>query len=261
MGYSVVGEGDPIAMPAVWFHQIQKDLTTPTWGHWMAETARGRRLVRSDFRGVGLSEPEPPRWDFEALLDDFIAVVDDAGLEHFDVLGMSHGVLVAIAYAARYPERVRKLALIGGYAAGFGVRGDPEEVKRRETLLELGRGYAPSDRLSFARMLGALYWPSAGGEMIAWFGDRLGTISVLSEALQDVFRVLDLREDLAKVRAPTLIMHSRGDRIIPAACSEEMAAGIPGSKLVLLDSDNHVPLADEPAWPVARTALRQFLRS
>ena len=170
-------------------------------------------------------------------------------------------MLVAIAYAARFPERVRKLTLVGGYAAGFGVRGDPEEVKRRETLLELGRGYAPSDRLSFARMLGALYWPSAGGEMIEWFGDRLGTISVLSESLQDVFRILDLRDELGKIEAPTLIMHSKSDRIIPAVCSEEMAAGIKDAKLVLLDSENHVPLADEPAWPVARTALRQFLRN
>jgi pimeloyl-ACP methyl ester carboxylesterase len=156
---------------------------------------------------------------------------------------------------------VRKLTLVGGYAAGFGVRGDPEEIKRRETLLDLGRGYAPSDRLAFARMLGALYWPSAGGEMIEWFGDRLGTISVLSEALQDVFRILDLREDLAKIEAPTLIMHSKGDRIIPAACSEEMAAGIERAKLVLLDSENHIPLAGEPAWPAARSALREFLRS
>ena len=261
IGYSTVGEGPSVAMPACWFHQVEKDLATPTWRHWMAEATRGHSLLRSDFRGVGLSDHEPPRWNFEALLDDFIAVVDDAGLEQFDVLGMSHGVLVAVAYAARFPERVRKLALVGGYAAGFGVRGDPEEIKRRETLLDLGRGYAPSDRLAFARMLGALYWPSAGGEMIEWFGDRLGTISVLSEALQDVFRILDLREDLGKIKAPTLIMHSTGDRIIPAACSEEMAAGIDDAKLVLLDSENHIPLAGEPAWPVARSALRQFLRS
>jgi pimeloyl-ACP methyl ester carboxylesterase len=79
--------------------------------------------------------------------------------------------------------------------------------------------------------------------------------------LQDVFRVLDLREELGKIRAPTLIMHSKGDRIIPAACSEEMAEAIGGSRLVLLECENHMPLADEPAWPVARTALRQFLRS
>jgi pimeloyl-ACP methyl ester carboxylesterase len=211
-------------------------------------------------RGVGLSERHPPRWTFDALLEDFVAVVDDAGLGQFDLLGMSHGVLVAIAYAARYPERVRKLVLFGGYAEGFGVRGDPEEVKRRETLLNFGRGYAPSDRLTFARMLGALYWPGARGEMTDWFGERLQTISLLNEELQDVFRHIDLRPMLEAIRAPTLVMHSMGDRIVPAACSEALATGIDGAKLVLLKSENHLPLADEPAWRVARGALRNFLR-
>ncbi|WP_395623000.1 alpha/beta fold hydrolase [Sphingomonas daechungensis] len=246
-------------MPAVWFHHIDKDLSTPTWSHWMAEGLRGRRLIRSDMRGVGLSDPDPHRWNFDSLLDDFVAVIDGAGVEKLDVLGMSHGALVAIAYAARFPERVRRLVLIGGYAEGFGVRNDPEEIMRRETLLNLGRGYAPSDRGSFARMLGALYWPEANSEMMDWFVDRLGTISVLSEQLQDVFRTIDLRPDLAKIQAPTLIMHSRGDRIIPSACSETMAAQIAGSKLVLLDSENHIPLDHDKGWTRARAALRAFL--
>jgi len=221
----------------------------------------GRRLIRTDMRGVGLSESDPKRWDFDALLEDFIAVVDDAGLETFDIFGMSHGVLVAIAFAARYPERVRRLLLFGGYAEGFGVRADPEEISRRETLLNLGRGYAPSDRVSFARMLGALYWPDANNEMMDWFVDRLGTISVLSEQLQDVFRNIDLRPELKKIKAPTLIMHSRGDRIIPASCAESLAGQIAGSKLVLLDSENHIPLVHDAGWPEARSALRSFLNA
>ena len=261
IAWTSAGEGFALIMPAVWFHQIDKDLTTSTWSHWMAEALRGSRLVRTDMRGVGLSDPEPPRWNFDALLEDFVAVVDDAGLETFDIFGMSHGVLVAIAYAARFPERVRKLILVGGYAEGFGVRADPEEITRRETLLNLGRGYAPSDRVSFARMLGALYWPDANNEMMDWFVDRLGTISVLSEQLQDVFRTIDLRPELAKIKAPTLIMHSRGDRIIPSSCSETMAAQIEGSSLVLLDSANHIPLVHDEGWPAARLALRNFLKA
>ena len=259
VGYSIMSEGEPLAMPAVWFHQVEKDLSSPTWGHWMAEATRGRRLIRSDMRGVGLSDPDPQRWNFEALLDDFVAVLDDAGQGQVDILGMSHGVLVAIAFAARFPERVGKLALIAGYAEGFGVRNNPEEITRRETLLNLGRGYAPSDRVSFARMLGALYWPEANNEMMDWFVDRLGTISVLSEQLQSVFRDIDLRPELAKIKAPTLIMHAKGDRIIPAACSETMAAGIAGSKLIILDSENHIPLEHDCGWPAARTQLRSFL--
>lgn len=259
IAWSSIGEGFPIAIPAVWFHQIDKDLTTPTWGHWMAEVLRGRRLIRTDLRGVGLSDPEPARWTFDALLEDFIAVADDAGLEQLDILGMSHGVLVAIAFAARFPERVRKLTLVGGYAEGFGVRNDPEEISRRETLLSLGRGYAPSDRVSFARMLGALYWPDAPNEMMDWFVERLGTISVLNESLQDVFRVIDLRPELAKIKAPALVMHSKGDRIIPPVCSETLASRIEGARLVLLECENHIALSHDKAWPMARAALRNFL--
>jgi pimeloyl-ACP methyl ester carboxylesterase len=110
-------------------------------------------------------------------------------------------------------------------------------------------------------MLGTLYWPDATNEMMEWFVDRLGTISVLSEQLQDVFRTIDLRPQLAKIKAPTLIMHSRGDRIIPSKCSETMAAQIEGSKLALLESENHIPLVHDEAWPVARSALRNFLRA
>ena len=259
IAWSSVGEGFPIAMPAVWFHQIDKDLTSTTWSHWTAEALRGHRLIRTDMRGVGLSDPNPQRWNFDALLEDFIAVVDDAGLEKLDLLGMSHGVLVAIAFAARFPERVRRLVMVGGYAEGFGVRADPEEIQRRETLLNLGRGYAPSDRTSFARMLGALYWPDANNEMMDWFVDRLGTISVLSEQLQEVFKSIDLRPELAKIKAPTLVMHAKGDRIIPPGCSETLASRIDGAKLVLLDSENHIPLVHDKGWPPARAALRSFL--
>ena len=261
IAWSSVGDGFPMAMPAVWFHQVEKDFAAPTWSHWMEEALRGRRLIRSDMRGVGLSDPDPQRWDFESLLEDFIAVVDDAELETFDIFGMSHGVLVAIAFAARFPERVRRMVLVGGYAEGFGVRADPEEIQRRETLLNLGRGYAPSDRVSFARMLGALYWPDASNEMMDWFVDRLGTISVLSEQLQDVFRTIDLRPLLAKIEAPTLIMHSRGDRIIPPSCSETLAAQIRNSELVMIDSENHIPLEHDKGWPAARAALRTFLKA
>jgi pimeloyl-ACP methyl ester carboxylesterase len=110
-------------------------------------------------------------------------------------------------------------------------------------------------------MLGALYWPDASNEMMDWFVDRLGTISVLSEQLQEVFRNIDLRPELAKIKAPTLIVHSRGDRIIPSKCSETMATQIEGSKLVLLDSENHIPLVHDKGWPVARSALRNFLQA
>jgi pimeloyl-ACP methyl ester carboxylesterase len=84
---------------------------------------------------------------------------------------------------------------------------------------------------------------------------------VLSEQLQDVFRNIDLRPLLPKIEAPTLIMHSRGDRIIPPSCSETLAAQIPDAKLVIIDSENHIPLEHDKGWPAARAALRSFLKA
>jgi pimeloyl-ACP methyl ester carboxylesterase len=210
-------------------------------------------------RGIGLSDPDPPRWTFEALVEDFEAVVEASGVERFDLLGLSHGALVALAYAARHPQRVRKLALYGGYAEGFGVRGDPDEIKRRNSLLRMGQIYRDGDREVFGRMLGALYWPGARGEVIDWLNERLVTIMGLNESLQLVFRNVDLRGGLGAIRAETLVAHSRGDRIIPHRCSENLAAGIAGARLFSAESENHMLLADEPAWPGLARELRAFL--
>ncbi|UVO49685.1 alpha/beta fold hydrolase [Sphingomonas sp. SUN019] len=256
IAWSAMGEGFPLLQPAVWFHQIDDDWDSVAWGHWTTEAVRHRRLIRSDLRGVGRSEREPPRWTFDALLDDFAAVVEASGVDRFDILGVSHGALVALAYAARHPERVRKLVLYGGYAAGFEVRGDPEEIKRRKSLLNMGRIYRDGDRTVFGQMLGALYWPGARGAMIDWFNQRLGTIMGLNESLQDVFRSLDLRAELGRITAETLVAHSRGDRIIPHSCAEEVATLVRGARLHLLNSENHVILAQEAAWPVFARELQ-----
>ena len=61
------------------------------------------------------------------------------------------------------------------------------------------------------------------------------------------------------MRAETLLLHSRGDRVVNFACAEELAAGIPGARLVGLDSDNHVVLEGEAAWGVAKRELNLFL--
>ncbi|GAO38183.1 putative AraC family transcriptional regulator [Sphingomonas changbaiensis NBRC 104936] len=259
IGYSEIGEGFPLLQPAVWFHHVELDWDTAAWAHWMAAVVQGHRLIRSDLRGVGLSDPQPPRWTFEALVEDFEAVVDASGVELFDLIGLSHGALVALAYAARHPERVRKMLLYGGYAAGFGVRGDQDEIKRRNTLLRMGQIYRDGDREVFGRMLGALYWPGARDQVIEWLNERLVTIMGLNESLQDVFRSVDIRDELGGITAETLVAHSRGDRIIPHACSEDVAARIAGARMISVDSQNHMPLADEPAWTGFARELRAFL--
>ena len=74
-----------------------------------------------------------------------------------------------------------------------------------------------------------------------------------------MFSNVDLRVELGAIRAETPVAHSRADYIIPYSCSEELAARIPGARLISAESDNHMLLADEPAWPDFARELRAFL--
>ena len=85
------------------------------------------------------------------LVGDLAAVIDAAGVEQCDLLGMSHGGAIAMAYAARHPERVRKLVLVNGFAAGWRVRADPEEMAWRESLMEMNRRQPASAAACSAR--------------------------------------------------------------------------------------------------------------
>jgi pimeloyl-ACP methyl ester carboxylesterase len=261
IGYSETGDGFPLLVPAVWYHQVREDWSSPVWSHWLAEVVKDRRVVRTDLRGTGLSDREVSGWSLDRLIEDFLAVVDDLGIERFDILAFAHASLVALACAARFPERVRKLVLVGGYAQGFGVRGDPEEVARRDSLTSLARNFKGDTDSTFAQMLGTMYWPAARGETVDWFSNRLKTVNNLDEGLQEVLRNADLKSELSAIRADTLLLHSKRDRIVSFACAQEIAAEIPQARLVGIDSDNHVVTGTEPGWAVARQALRTLLDS
>ena len=75
-------------------------------------------MVQYDRPGCGLSEPWPGPQDLDTDLAVLQAVADELGLERFDVLGISLGAPVSVAFAARFPERVGRLILYGGFAAG-----------------------------------------------------------------------------------------------------------------------------------------------
>jgi DNA-binding CsgD family transcriptional regulator len=72
-------------------------------------------------------------------------------------------------------------------------------------------------------------------------------------------QVTDSRGRLAELDLPTLVLHSRGDQMQPFSRGRELAAGIRGARLVALESDNHIVLADEPAWRVFLHELSEFL--
>ena len=166
-----------------------------------------------------------------------------------------------MAYAARYPQRVRKLILVNSFAAGWRVRADPEEIAWRESLMAMNRRQPSFRRSRFGEMFITLYYPSASQQVIDWHNehfDKLGPTASI-EPMIDLVSRIDIRGELAKIRAPTLIFHGRLDGNAPIAAGRETAEGIAGSRFIPLDSANHFLLADEPAWPIVAREVRAFL--
>ena len=261
LAWSEIGEGPPLIKTANWLNHLEFDFESPIWRGWMRELARDFRLIRYDERGNGLSDWDTPELSLDAFVDDLACVADVAGVEQFDLLGISQGAAVATAYALKHPERVRRIVLLGGYAAGWRARGDKEEIARREamlTLTELGWG---KDNPAYRQLFTSFYVPGANQEQAQWFNElqRRSTSPENAVRLMRALSEIDVRPLLAKVRHPTLVLHAKGDQAIPLAEGERLAAGIPGARFVKLDSRNHILLDNEPAFGRFLSEMRSFL--
>ena len=261
IAYASVGEGPPLVKAANWMNHLEYDWESPIMRHWFTELAKTHRVVRYDERGNGLSDWQVDDLSFESFVADLETVVDAAGLERFPLLGISQGCAVSIAYAVRHPERVSALVLYGGYAAGWRARGETEEVERREAMLQLTRFGWGQDNPAFRQVFTSLFVPGGTAEQMAWFNElqRMSTSPENAARIQDVLSRLDVRQLLPEVRAPTLVLHNRGDSVAPFECGREFAKTIPGARFVPLDSPNHILLQHEPAWPKFLAEVRSFL--
>ncbi len=261
IAYAVSGDGPALVKAANWLNHLEFDWESPVFRHYFAELSARHRLVRYDERGNGLSERDVDDFSFEAFVRDLEAVVDELELEDFTLFGVSQGCAVSIEYAVRHPERVRELVLLGGYARGWAARATPREVQLREAMLTLTAQGWGTDNPAFREMFASIYVPDGNPEHIEWWSElqRVTTTPENAVAILRSTSTIDIRDHLALVQAPTLVLHARGDRAVPFSEGETLASGIPGARLVALESRNHIILEHEPAWPVVRDQIRAFL--
>ncbi len=261
IAYASVGEGPPLVKAANWLNHLELDWDAPIWAPMFRELARNHTFFRYDERGNGLSEGQVADISFDAFVRDLETVVDAAGIGRFPLLGLSQGCAVAIEYAVRHPERVSHLILRGGYAAGWRVGASADVVEEREAIITLVRqGWGRTDA-AYRQVVTATFMPGATADELDWFNDfQRQTVTAENAArFLEVFADIDVRATLRKVRAPTLVMHARGDRRIPLAAGGELAAEIPNAEFVTLDSDNHLLLGREPASALFVTHIQHFL--
>src|SRR5690606_39039909 len=119
IAWASVGDGPPIVKTANWLNHLEFDWERPDWRHVFRQTWQNNRFIRYDSRGNGLSDWSVDNYEVETLTDDLDAVVEASGVDKFSLLAVSQGCAIAVSYAVRRPDRVRRLILIGGYARGW----------------------------------------------------------------------------------------------------------------------------------------------
>ena len=162
LAYAIVGSGPPLVRAAHWITHLDYDWESPVWRHWLVGLARQRMLVRYDERGCGLSDHDVDDFSMDAWVQDLETVVDDLGLAQFPLLGVSQGGAVAVAYAARHPDRVSRLVLFGAYVQGRLRRATSDEQRREAALqVEMVRlGWGREDP-AFRRFFTSSFIPDA----------------------------------------------------------------------------------------------------
>jgi pimeloyl-ACP methyl ester carboxylesterase len=114
----------------------------------------------------------------------------------------------------------------------------------------------PAFRLFFA----ARFVPEGTQEQMRWFSEltRVTTTPELAVRLRSTAAMIDISDLAPRVRVPTLVLHGVGDAAVPFDQGRRLAALIPGARFISLQSQNHILLEDEPAWPRFLDEVRHF---
>ena len=261
LAYASVGEGPPLVKAANWLSHLELDWSAPIWSPIFRELARDFRFIRYDERGNGLSDWNIDELSQAVFVKDLKAIIDEFDYPTVPLLGISQGVAVCIDYAVAHPERVSKLVLFGGYPKGWRIDATPEVAALRNAMLTLTRDGWGQENPAYRNVFSSTFMPGATPDQLEWFNEFQRNTTSPENAVRflEAFADIDVRDKLARITVPTLVIHSRGDQRINWTVGRDMASQIPNAEFVTLDSDNHLLLEGEPAATEFISVVREFL--
>ena len=240
IAYQVIGQGsfDLVFVPG-FISNLDLHWEDEGYSRLLKRLSAFSRLILFDKRGTGLSDRVDARHlpSLATRMDDVRAVMDAAGSGRAAILGSSEGAPMAVLFAATYPERTRALVLYGGYAHFHKWVMTPERHDAFIATAEAGWGkgatlphFAPG-RVDDARF--AAWWARL---------ERLSASPTAAAALARMDAGIDVRNVLAAIGAPTLLIHRRNDARVDPEASRYLAKKIPNARLV------EIPGRDHPIW-------------
>lgn len=199
------------------------------------------RVIVFDKPGTGLSDPIPAAPTIEQRTADLITVLDAAGSERAVLLGYSEGGLPSIYLAATRPQRVEALILLDALCAmdwAADMHGvTPEMYDHLWEILNAACRHWGTGILTSA-MAPTLVRGGAHAERLA-ATERACMSPGMARSVLQGYHGQDVRDAAALVRAPTLVMHSVGDELIPMALGKDIARRIAGATFVELRGPDH----------------------
>ncbi len=229
IAWSSTGSGPTlIHLPGVPFSNIEGEWQIPVLRKAFTELGDQLRLIQYDGRGTGHSQRDVTDLSHEALILDLDAVVEAAAVDRCVILGFYHSAAVAIAWAARHPDRVRGMILFGGtLRLQDAMRGPGTQA-----LLSL----IERDWDTFVESVthAWLGWPVGDEGRLAadWF--RTSTSPAVARATLQAAGETDVTADAARVRCPVLVLHRADATVIPFDLSADLARALPGGRLEVL---------------------------
>ncbi len=240
--------------PTVLFHH-GVGACAAVWDGWIPTLIERYRLVRFDLRGHGASALAPGfEWSLDAAVDDLEAVADAAGAERLHLAGESLGGTVALAFAARHPERVLSLTVSNGTHQGGAIENlEPWERLIREEGMDAWSAHMMRERF----FDGAL-----SPRMARWYEKQQA--SAEPSAILDGAAMLvgtDLTPELGRVTCPVLLLHPDSSPFIPVETMAALRRALPDARLQVFAHARHgLPYshAAECAATVARFIDRRI---
>ena len=211
------------------------------WYGWVPHLAREFRVVRPDTRGFGESTPMPRdfKWTLDVIVDDYLGLMKQLGIERFHLIGAKFGGTIARHFAARCPHEVLSLTVVGTPPPHW----DRGGAKAAHTTDELEKtGVEAWARKNMAKRLGSKF-PAEGVE---WWTKMMGrTAASTMIGFGETLPYVDITGDLPRIQCPTLVMTTEASALGSVESTRAWQMTIPNSELRVLPGDSyHVAATD-----------------